>query len=362
MFHHKGLLKGFYKTFFLLVVLFIQLYIHVESQSIPSDFFLDVSGISISAISKYVCTLEAVPSVEVGGRAVCWGMGESENLKPPDDHLFIQIITTNKFACGITVEQRAFCWGQHYGGETMEIEGLYTQLTGSDMFACGVLVDGNINCWPGDLTSTPVPPEKGKYDFVQVSCSSSHCAGLDKNAHVISWDFKGIHGENDYMMESNPRSLRPPLVEISVKEGPDDFYIDDEEDEEAKVEEEEEKVIRHMLFKQISVSHGYTCGILYEDASLYCWGNIFGIRVPFVKQGPFRQVSTGKYGVCTIQDETNALECNGVITKFFKPKDIEYDEISVGEHVTCTVGVDSTVGCQSIYAELRNVPTDLILA
>lgn len=368
MFHQykEQLRNGFVHTTFFLsfIILLVQFQGYVKSQTIPADFFLDAAGISISTTSRYVCTLESVPSVEIGGRAVCWGVTKTSNIIPPDNELFVQIITASKFACGVTIDQRVLCWGILYADKIHQIEGLYTQLSGSRDFACGVLVDGNINCWP-DGRYPLKTPEKGRFEFVQVSCSASHCVGLDRNAHAISWDINGIHGEDSFGFHKGMRNLKPPLIEISGQEGPDDFYIDEEEDEEEEedMQKKEENVVMHMQFKQLSAYQGYTCGILYEDASLFCWGDMYFADAPYVKQGPFRQVSTGKFGVCTIHEDTNALDCIGTLEKFIThDKSVEYDQISVGDEVSCAITMDSRAKCFSKNRILREVPGDLILA
>ena len=367
----EGLRQGFSRTFLLLAAFLAQLQRCVESQTIPSDFSLDVAGISISATSMYVCALESIPSVEVGGRAVCWGGAAEDDFQPPDNELFAQIITTNSFACGITIEQRVLCWGPYYAiREVREIEGLYIQLTGTEEFACGVLIDGNINCWPHDRGVLPKAPAVDRYNFVQVSCSKSHCAGLDKNAHVVSWDRVGVHGEDGHPMhmQVGGRSLRPPLVEIDGEGEPDDFYIDDEEEQEedeGETVQVEEKIVHQLKFKQISISDKFSCGILYEDDSLYCWGDVLFNETPkkaYVREGPYRQISAGKFGICAIKSDTNRVECHGTITLSVKPGEDEYDQISVGRFATCAVTMDSTARCFTTRKDMREVPEGLEIA
>lgn len=182
--------------------------------------------------------------------------------------------------------------------------------------------------------------------------------GLDRNAHVISWDSKGIHDGNSH---SKVVHLRPPLIEISGGGEPDDFYIDDEEDEE--IVDAEEKVVRNMLFKQVSAASRYTCGILYEDSSLYCWGKLpFSRTSPFVRQGPFLQVSASQKGLCVIHDNTHALECFGSQSGLVTPADDEYDQVSVGHSATCVITMDSAAKCFSIDPDMALVPIGLTIA
>jgi hypothetical protein len=54
----------------------------------PSNFHLDVDGMSVSISNSHICVLERVHGVDIGGRAVCFGdpyLNRGLNLKPPAD-------------------------------------------------------------------------------------------------------------------------------------------------------------------------------------------------------------------------------------------------------------------------------------
>ena len=229
-----------------------------------------------------------LPSSSIG-KALCWGVIDDPSIvNAPRDELFVQIITTNKFACAITVENAVFCWGGPYGPKE-RIDGLYLQITGSSTYACGVMTDGNINCWGKNL-HIPPPPKQNAYQFEQLACSETHCAALEKNGHVVSWDQFGFHNSEDHPDER----LRPPLVEGGVGFDADmDFYADEFEEDEGK---EDEVVKKNVVFRQVTVSDSMTCGIVHLDSSLLCWGFIaHNIDRPrsrtFSSIGPYRQVS-----------------------------------------------------------------------
>lgn len=55
-------------------------------EALPSDFFLQAPGTSVSAYGHHACALQSLPGVEFGGRAVCWGETFFDsNLQPPND-------------------------------------------------------------------------------------------------------------------------------------------------------------------------------------------------------------------------------------------------------------------------------------
>ena len=44
----------------------------VIGDTLPSNFYLDIDGISVSVGDDYMCVLEQQPGVELGGKAYCW--------------------------------------------------------------------------------------------------------------------------------------------------------------------------------------------------------------------------------------------------------------------------------------------------
>ena len=121
-----------------LSILYLLIIFLLEAFSLPSDFFLDIPGISLNALILHACALEKLPGVDMGGKAVCWGEEDSNynNINSIQDvirysinyiysfkiiktyfviyklqDIFIQVITTQRFSCGLNVEGRVLCWG-----------------------------------------------------------------------------------------------------------------------------------------------------------------------------------------------------------------------------------------------------------
>lgn len=165
---------------FIVVVVFMGVHAYVTP---PSDFLLDIDGISIGSGFNHKCVVEYKHGAEMGGRARCFGIDDFGETDPPKDATFVQIVAGQFFSCGITVEQNVLCWGRI---DTKEVPGLFTQITAAQFYACGVMTDGRISCWGSSPIVAHVPSDPN-INFVQVSCSEYHCCALDdKGEYVIN--------------------------------------------------------------------------------------------------------------------------------------------------------------------------------
>lgn len=178
-----------------------------------ADFYLDVNGISISVETDFFCVLEEKLGEEMGAKIGCYGDDdESGRLNPPQDDLFVQVVTGQSFGCGISLDQTVTCWGR-----LPSPKGLFTQLTGESFFACGIMVDASIRCWGNvpHIDQMPVPStEDGqKTTYVQVSCGSSHCCALDDQAVPHCWG-----QEADACPFLYPPTLAAPVVAAEEEE------------------------------------------------------------------------------------------------------------------------------------------------
>jgi hypothetical protein len=57
----------------------------VMAASLPTDFFLDVDGVSIAPGVNHICVLEAQPGIDIGGRPTCWGAKDHDKCNAPKD-------------------------------------------------------------------------------------------------------------------------------------------------------------------------------------------------------------------------------------------------------------------------------------
>jgi hypothetical protein len=142
---------------------------------------------------------------------------------------------------------------------------------------------------------------------------------------------------------------------------------DEEEDFEASaggkratsVSETGDETISKIQFRQVSVGEGQSCGITLLGGHMHCWGG--NPKKPLRSNGPYRQVSVGRRGVCAITAssetdstwEADMLKCWG-----FADTDVHYsggtedsaasyrwDQVTVGSTSICAVTMDSELKC-----------------
>ncbi len=115
------------------------------SAALPSNFFNDIDGISISLSNTHACSIQSVMGLEFGGTAYCWGNNYYGQLVIPEKAVFVQIVTGLSFTCGILIDQTVRCWGKHIRLEN--VPGYFSQISAASYFACGVMTDGKLFCW-----------------------------------------------------------------------------------------------------------------------------------------------------------------------------------------------------------------------
>jgi hypothetical protein len=58
------------------------------------NFLLDINGINVGAETDHICVLEEKLGEDIGGKPVCYGsLDESGRMEPPEDALFVQVVT-----------------------------------------------------------------------------------------------------------------------------------------------------------------------------------------------------------------------------------------------------------------------------
>ena len=349
-------------------------------QQLSSDFFYDIDGISIGKGYAHTCVLEAKLG-SPAGKARCWGGSSYGEIEPPEDESFVQITAGFGFTCGINIDQELLCWGRLLD---KSYPGKFTQISAGYHFLCGVMADGNLNCWGASYVPQRVPQNNG-ITYVQISCAVDHCCALDDSGFVHCF---GVNGD---------KILTPPIRKIPKN---DIQKLEDDED----YDDGDEPVLDDMLdtgvndiieekvqFRQISVGQYYSCGILYENNDIECWGGIYkNSGVPHYMKGPFKQVSVGLEGVCGIYGQeadsekqsensekmmsgrfvvnttrsSDQMQCWGTISTHSLHndlKDYEWDQVGVGHDGACAVTMDSQVYCWGGNADTAITPTDEIV-
>eukprot|EP01041_Mallomonas_annulata_P004789 gene4789-9547_t len=372
--------------FICLILIYTIDIVFVSSTPLPSDIFLDIDGISIAPGADHMCVIEAHAGTSVGGKVKCWGNDEYGKLDAPQNRFFVQVVSGQFFSCGITIEQRAVCWGK-LERPTKDIPGLFTQLSADRFAICGLMTDGLITCWGRSpiVNPTLLPKlEEGKV-FVQVSCAVEHCCALDDEGHVHCW------GGSKYADEMQPPVKRHVVdmegnklsVSQSAEDEDEDLYDGSAAgDETAPAGLSVE--IEHVVFRQVSVGQGFSCGIRLEDGAMQCWGeakrhrmsssktpgfgSLFASSSSTVVSGPFRQVSVGRLGVCAILEDDGTLACWGQ-AKNIVPEggggggDGPWDQVSVRYLGVCAVSQTSLLQCWGGAAVItEQAPQDIEIA
>ncbi len=206
-------------------------------------------------------------------------MGSSGFSKPPAPvtgaPTFVSISVGNAFACGLTANGSAYCWGDNTYGELgngtftttytpVAVSGGYTftQLSAGAFFACGVVASGNAFCWginilgvgnqplPTCATGTAMPAlcstvplqVTGGYTFTSVAAGYRQACGIDTTGAAYCW------GYQDYGELGNGASQQDVFFSSPIT------------------------VLGGIHFASISAGAGFTCG-LDQSGAAYCWGN-----------------------------------------------------------------------------------------
>jgi alpha-tubulin suppressor-like RCC1 family protein len=218
---------------------------------------------------------------------------------------FYQMSAGRVHTCGVTTDNRLFCWGSHGLSDAALGDGTtngsltpvaiagalrFRQVSASFSSTCGVTTDYRAYCWGdnprgelGDGTTTtrltPVPVAGGHL-FRQVQTSFEHTCGLSYTGNKVycwGWNLYGQLGDGT-------RTNR--LTPVAVAGG--------------------------HLFRQVTAGYYHSCGVTTDDR-VFCWGwNRYGqvgdsssawLRLkPSQVAGTrlFRQVSAGATHTCAV--------------------------------------------------------------
>lgn len=173
---------------------------------------------------------------------------------------FYQISAGQYHTCGITSDNRAFCWGANNWGQLGD-------RTHSDR-------------------SRPVATAGG-LRFHQISAGSNTTCGVTTDYRAYCWGYNGFAQIGDGTSDNRPTPT---------------------------------PVAGGMRFAQIEVGSLHTCGVSYPEKRAYCWGeNRQGqlgdgtttsfrfVPVAVVGGMRFRQVSTGLYHTCGVTSANQAF-------------------------------------------------------
>jgi alpha-tubulin suppressor-like RCC1 family protein len=199
---------------------------------------------------------------------------------------FLQVSAGDIHTCGVTTDNRAYCWGQNTHGQLGDGSPLYTRrlkpvaVAGGLRFleinagvghTCGVTTDYRAYCWGhndrgqlGDGTTTDRPRPVvvgGGRRFRQVSAGAHHSCGVNPYDVAFCWG-TGYYGQLG--IGAGYFSTLP----VRVSGG--------------------------LLWRRVNAGFSHTCGATTSDRG-YCWGKPTGARKPVAVAGglSFRNVLAG---------------------------------------------------------------------
>jgi alpha-tubulin suppressor-like RCC1 family protein len=216
--------------------------------------------------------------VTTDDRAYCWGfngLGQLGNgttarrlapFRVAGGHRFRQVSAGFDHTCAVTTDDRAYCWGNNEFGQVGDgtasfagprtpvpvVGGLrFRQVSGGHVHTCGVTLDNRAYCWGdnrdgalGDGTTTPVRltpvPVVGGLQFGLVRAGLFYACGLTRASVAYCW------GNN-----------------LSGQLG--DGTLDQQHPTPAAV-------AGGLQFLGISTGQTHTCGVTLANRA-YCWGN-----------------------------------------------------------------------------------------
>jgi alpha-tubulin suppressor-like RCC1 family protein len=224
---------------------------------------------------------------------------------------FRQVSAGIVHTCGVTPDDRAYCWGANFQGQ---------------------LGDGTTT---DHLTPVPVP---GGLRFRQVSAGSFRTCGVTVGHQAYCW------GQNFFgQLGDGTRDNRPAPVAVAGG----------------------------LRFRQVSAGGDHTCGVTLDDR-VYCWGNngtaqfgdstrSFGSPTPVLAAGGlrFREVSAGGHHTCGVTpgnraycwgDNTSGQLGDGTFSDQLTPIEIaggslRFRQVSASIFHSCGVTPDNRAYC-----------------
>jgi alpha-tubulin suppressor-like RCC1 family protein len=276
------------------------------------------------------------------------------DIAPAQALAFRQVSAGSDYTCGVTTDDRAYCWGSNFFGQLGDGTSENTRLTpvpvaGGLLFrrvdagsehTCGVTIENLAYCWGfgggglgnGTLPGSPMPVAvAGGRRFRQVSAGSDYTCGVTTGDRAFCW------GRNHFgQLGDGSQTTR--LTPVRVAGG--------------------------LAFHQVSTAFVHTCAVTPSNVA-YCWGAPTGARqlqlTPVaVAGGPrFRQVSAAERHTCGLtpadlafcwgQNSEGQLGDN---TRTDRPAPVHvhahgrlFRQVSAGFQFTCGVTLDNLAYC-----------------
>lgn len=194
-----------------------------RNRALPAAISGGIPLLSVTAGIEHACGL--TPS----GEAYCWGRNHEGQIgsgsTTPNEltpvavvggHRFRDIAAGYHFTCGLTLENRVFCWGTDQQGRLgigggsgtrsspVEVSGgrTYVALDIGGSNACAIGSDQTTYCWgtavvPSSVSPANVPTAiSGGLGFTSISVGPTHACAVDTQQDIYCWgdDSHGLGG------------------------------------------------------------------------------------------------------------------------------------------------------------------------
>lgn len=301
---------------------------------------------------------------------------------------WVQVSVGYEHSCGVTVDSRAFCWGENdkqgvgggflgnglTSGSSIPVGVLgnlpFRSVAAGDRHTCGLLVDGRVYCWGlnqyGAMGSgaaagfdqlAPVPVALGR-TFISIAAGAGFVCGITAEHSGFCWgrDEEGELGDAGYNTVLGPV---PPFDNCSIT-GTLRCSLTPRPVEDAS--------FGFLDLTAIGPGEQHTCGIR-AGGSAVCWGDLpllglatdtTSVATPVQGGGQFRSVVSGLYHTCALQASDSTAYCWGDNTlgqlgasaqpassQIPVPVDggIKFQTLSAGQATTCGVAENARAYC-----------------
>jgi alpha-tubulin suppressor-like RCC1 family protein len=273
--------------------------------------------------------------------------------------VFAQMSAGNNYACGVTSDDRLYCWGGNDQGQVgdgsttdrlapVPVGGAlrFRQVAAGFRMTCAVSTDDRAYCWGpndmgelGDGTTTPrltPAPVAGAHRFRRVDVGVEHACAVTRADRAFCW------GDN-----------RKGELGIGNVTGPENNIYGAHSSKPVAV-------AGGLSFRHLAAGYTHTCGVTTGDR-VFCWGyNRYGqvgdgstgwlkvrpVRVADTRQ--YRQVDAGRDYTCAVTTGDRAF-CwgygspgtlgNGTKSSARKPAPVSgglsFERVSAGDFHTC---------------------------
>jgi alpha-tubulin suppressor-like RCC1 family protein len=214
------------------------------------------------------------------GETYCWGFGSALPTRIQGDERFVSLTVGSQFACGLTAEGAASCWGRDIAAspsapgspiiglpQRIGADLLFRRISAGGTLACGLSMDGRAYCWGenqygqlgnGTTAASAVPQAvTAGLTFVDLSAGYWHACGVTTSGETYCW------GVNEDRELGTPSSQTCDVVEY-------DYYTQLPIVVHTPCSSVPLRVTAVPQLAAVSAAQG-TCG-LGTDGAAFCWG------------------------------------------------------------------------------------------